>query len=73
MSNSDLDIGCKAATIEPEGAFKFTVKMSGIDLSQIMDDIGMDNFLEHFGWREILDEIGKDKAKGHFDLNEDRN
>lgn len=63
----DLDIDCNSAIIS-HSKTKIIVTVEGADYTEILDNIGMDAAIGHFGETEILNAIDKSTVMAHFGL-----
>lgn len=65
--NIDLDIDCGSAIIS-HGKTQIIVTVENADYGEMLDGIGMDAAIEHFGESAILDAIDKSTVMAHFGL-----
>jgi len=66
----DLLFDADEATVSGGGYKRVSVSVVDANVSSILDTIGLEDVLNHFGYSEVLDEIGKEPCMTHFDLTE---
>lgn len=71
----DITIRANSVTIS-NGRNNVEVTLEAIDkddllTDEIIDEIGIAEFVDRFGERDVLDYIGKNAAMNHFDLKEE--
>ena len=57
----DITINAEEISVEPRNKLNFWVNLTGIDIAEIISEIGEDN---------ILDEISRDKVIEYFGIKE---
>jgi hypothetical protein len=64
----DLVFDAEECRVEPSGSHKVTIRVDQANISEILDQIGVEKVLKHFGDAEMLTEIGRENCIAHFNL-----
>jgi hypothetical protein len=64
----DLKFTAKEATIKPVNYKQVTVNAEGINLSDLLSEIGIANIIEAIGPDDLLNSIGQETARDYFGL-----
>jgi hypothetical protein len=65
-----MDVTLNVKTVKSTGTnYRSTeVELEGVEKSELMDNLTIQDFIDHFGDDKILDTLGEDRCKDYFDL-----
>lgn len=56
----NLSLSCKNVSIEPNNYHKVDVELNEVEISDILEQIEIDDVIRHYDDNKLLDEIGVD-------------
>ena len=62
----NLDLSCDNASISPSGYKSMTVSINNADTGEILDQIKIEDIINHFNSRDFLEHIDISDVIGHY-------
>lgn len=66
----DIELNCDGVNVEGCLRYRMDVKLSDVSVEQILDQIGIDKIVRHYGLGDLCDAIGERFVKDYFGLME---
>ena len=68
MAKIDLNFECKEVRVNTGGSSYVSVEIEKVEVSEILDNIKMEDVIDHYEDDKILYQIGIDRIKDYFDM-----
>jgi hypothetical protein len=62
----NIDLSCDNASISPSGYKSMSVSANNVDIGEILDQLKLEDVINHFGSVEVLNHIGISEVIDHF-------
>jgi hypothetical protein len=64
----NLSLSCKSVNVESNNYYKVDVEINDVEISDILDQIEIDDAIRHYDEDKVLEEIGIERVKEYFSL-----
>lgn len=64
----DISLNCKSINISPNNGRTITVEVIDTDINEVLNEVSIEDMIEHCSKESLLEKIGKDEAMAFWKL-----